>query len=718
MSLPSLDGRSPRLGAGLLSRWLPRLLASLLLVSAAGHARPLFQPDPSSWTAMGNDARVTPARDGDGPAGGRGAVDFQYRVGQGQVSLLVLALAKGQLEGAGGLRFSARASRLTSLTLSLEEQGGGRWTAAVTLRPERWQDVVIPFKDLVLAAGGDAPTDGNGRLDLDRVQRIALIDTGAMLSSTSSKMMQLFGIEGGERRLTLASFTVEASGMPAPDDRLDGFDRASAPWSVLGAADTQLATDAPLRQPGLVIDYRKTTGKVMSAIRQLSPGTLADGATLEFSAASRMKTTLVVKVEQRDGGKFEASFGLPAGNALQTVRLKPSDFKRSDDSGSKAAQPEWSKATNLMLLDVGVLFTSSGDNRLWLQGVSAAGGATTVAAAGPRDGGGRGAAAAAMERVAVPGWSAWSKRSAPVHSGPFSLVGDPSVIRDGPVYRMAYTCFDPKRKLPSICGSTSADGIDWSDLPVGGPVPGRLIETRPGKWDDTHETPFLLKYNGEYLLYFSGYRDRGGHFKSFPLQLGLARSRDGVHFERVGDDPILKVSPDGYDSDAVFSPTIVEHDGELVMLYTAYCFDSCKREKGVYLMAATSRNGRDWVKREKPVLGKADVKDSMKAQDGVAEAEVVKGPDGSYYLFASLLFGGDKGHEIGVATSDSPFGPWRFAPEPVVRRSPGGFDDIGPIAPSVLIEGDKVRMWYHGFSKRKTIQIGYAEAAWPLRTGR
>jgi len=34
----------------------------------------------------------------------------------------------------------------------------------------------------------------------------------------------------------------------------------------------------------------------------------------------------------------------------------------------------------------------------------------------------------------------------------------------------------------------------------------------------------------------------------------------------------------------------------------------------------------------------------------------------------------------------------------------------------VLIEGDKVRMWFHGFSKRKTIQIGYAEAAWPLRS--
>jgi beta-xylosidase len=147
------------------------------------------------------------------------------------------------------------------------------------------------------------------------------------------------------------------------------------------------------------------------------------------------------------------------------------------------------------------------------------------------------------------------------------------------------------------------------------------------------------------------------------------------------------------------------------MLYTAYCFDGCKREKGVYLLAATSTNGRDWVKREKPVISKIDVK---MAKDGAAEAELVKAPDGFYYLFMSLLHG-DAGHDIGVARSRSPFGPWEFAPDAIVKRSPGQFDDIGPIAPSVLIENDTVRLWYHGFSKRKTIQIGYAEARWPLK---
>lgn len=689
------------------------VLLGLAAVGAAAQTRPRFQPEPGDWTVMGEDARLAATREGSAAPGGRAGVEYRYRVGKGLVSLLVLPVPRGRLDGAAGIRFSARASHLAALSLSVEEQGGGRWTTSVTLREDRWQDVQIAFSDLVLAVGGDAPADANGRLDLERVQRISVVDMGAMLSSASPKMMQLFGIDAGERRLLIANFGVDSSPVASGGDRIDGFDRATAPWSVFGAADAQLGTESPLRQPGLVIAYRKGKGRVMSAIRQIAVGSLAEGSAIEVVAASRIETTLMLKVEQQDGGKYEASFKLPAGGALQTVQLRAKDFKRSDDSSSKAGQPDWPRVSNLILLDIGGLFTAGNDNQIWLQSVAATGGVPALAGA-KREAGQRSANSTPMERSTVVGWASWNKRSTPVLSGPFSLVGDPSVIRDGAQYRMAYTCYDPKRKGPAVCGATSGDGLEWTDVTVPGPLPGRLVETRAGKWDDTHETPFLLKFNGEYLLYFTGYRNRGGHFKSFPLQLGMARSRDGVNFERVSDEPIIKVSPDGYDSDAIFSPTIVEHEGELVMLYTAYCLDNCKREKGVYLMAATSRNGRDWVKRDKPVLSKTDVK----TEDGAAEAEVVKGPDGLYYLFASLLYGGERGHDIGVAWAETPFGPWRFAAESVVRRTAGSFDDIGPIAPSVLIEGDKVRMWFHGFSKRKTIQIGYAESAWPLRTGR
>ncbi len=699
-----------------LGRWLlaagAACTAWLALPLAA--AADAWRPDIASWSALGGEARAGSTRDGAWSREGRAALDLRYRVAKGEVSVFVLPVPGAALAAAGKLRFAIRASHAGSLMLALEEQGGGRWTYPVALNANQWQELRIPLAELVLASGGDAPADANGRLDLDRVQRLTLVDVGAMLAAGSADMMRLFDIPGGERRLVLDDlhFAAEAPAAARGAAALDGFGDAPPPWSVFGAERVSSTAEAPLRGPGLAIDYRKKTGRVMSAIRPLSPGALTGAEGLALELGSRMKTELTLKLEQADGGRFEARFELPGDGRLQTRSLRFAEFKRAGDSGTRADQVDPARVNNLLLLDVGSWFTKGSDNRLWLQRVAALG---QAAGAAPR-GRGRPAAgdeAVAQQRVQVPGWATWSKRVAPVHSGPYSLVGDPSVVRDGELLRMAYSCFDPKRKGPAICAATSRDGLAWTDLPTGGPLPGRILQTRKDKWDDTHETPFLMKRGGEYLLYFSGYRDRGGHFKSFPLQIGMAVSRDGIHFERVGDDPVLKVSPEGYDSDAVFSPTLVEHEGHLVMLYTAYCLDSCRREKGVYLMAATSSDGRSWTKRPEPVLRKGQVPG---AKDGAAEAELVKGPDGRFYLFASLLYGGDKGHEIGVASAASPYGPFDFAPAPIVRK--GEFDDIGPIAPSVLIEDGRVRMWFHGFSKRKTIQIGYAEAGWPLQTGR
>lgn len=695
-----------------LDRCLAGLLLALLLQSGLVRAEDVLRPAPGDWTVLGAGSSAQAGREEGWSRQGRPALDYRYEVGKGQLSILVLPINGAALAKAGGLSFAAKASHMSNLVLALEEQGGGRWSLPVTINAGQWQEVRLALEDLVLAVGGDAPPDGNGRLDLERVQRLSIVDVGAMLASKSSDMMRLFGIPGGAHRLAIDElrFIGPATRAEAGAESLDGFARPSPPWSTFGASRAEVGREAPLRQPGWVVDYRKQMGAVMSVIRPVPVGALAGADALELSLASRIKTSLVLKLEQSDGDKFEASFDLPGSSELQMVSLKFADFKRSDDSASRASKPKPEKISNLLLLDIGGLFANKGENRLWLQRLAGRGmGGASMA--GPVTRGRKSESAIETASVEVPGWSRWTKRSQPILSGPFSLVGDPSVLHDGGLYRMFYTCFDPKRKAPAICQTTSTDGLAWTDVPVKGPLAGRMLETRPGKWDDTHETPFILKFRGEYLLYFAGYRDRGGHFKSFPLQLGLASSRDGVNFERVGDDPIMKVSPEGFDSDAVFSPTIAEYQGQLVMLYTAYCFDSCKRQRGVYLMAATSSNGRDWVKREQPVLSKADL---PKTKDGAAEAELVKGPDGSYYLFMSLLFG-DQGHEIGVARSATPFGPWELAAEPIVRRSAGQFDDVGPIAPSVLIEGDKVRMWYHGFSKRKTIQIGYAEAPWPLK---
>lgn len=313
-------------------------------------------------------------------------------------------------------------------------------------------------------------------------------------------------------------------------------------------------------------------------------------------------------------------------------------------------------------------------------------------------------------------WSVWRKTPKPIFTGQYPLVGDASVIKEADgSYRMTYTCFDAFRKIqgPEICGALSRDGLKWDFAPVGKKtLKGRLLETGPKIWDTAHETSFLLKFNGKYYLYFIGYVDKGGVYNSIPSSIGFASSSDGLHFTRAAE-PILTGTPKGYDSEVISSPSIVQTEpGNYLMIYAGFCYHNCSNTPGIYLVGATSTDGKDWTKLPQPIINSSDI---PWPNEGLAEAEMIKGPDGFYYLFITVLQGKNP-HQIGVARSRSFQGPWQVNPKPIITAgTEGAFDEAEVVAPSILIENDKVRMWFHGVNKKKNaIAIGYAETNWPL----
>lgn len=704
-----------------LTRWA--IVAVLwVLVPLRADALPLsdFESTLDGWVVLGQPGSVTRVSGKGQARRGQGALAYRYEVREGAVQVLMSPLQGASLVGAQSLTLSVKVSELTTVLLSLEEQGGGRWTVPAVIVPGAWNDLKIPLSALVLARGADDPVDPNGRLDLERVRQISVLDAAAMLVARSERMARMFSVPLGERQMLLddIGFSKEAAGaatQPGAGDassvrRIDHLAQAGFGGMALGINDLRRASTSGADQ--VVMTYPKGPGLVMTWMQPVSPGTFRSGDTVRLTLGASMATELVFKAEQANGDKFETRLNVAASESPQTLSVTLADLERSDDSGSRRSQARPEEINQIVLMDAGGWFASKGVNRLSLWAMSAQGGAAPAANTQARNDDGS-ATAVPTAQVRTPGWSTWTKRSQPIHSGPYSLVGDPSVIKDGQRYRMYYTCFDPRRKGPAICQATSEHGYDWTDVQVSKPVPGLMIEARPGRWDDAHETPYAMKYRGTYFLYFVGYRDKGGFAKSFPAYLGLATSTDGVHFTRE-DEPIVKTTPQGYDNDAVFSPSIVPYQGELVMIYTGHCWTNCPKGKGVFLMAATSSDGKNWVKRPAPILDKKALPAEVK--DGAAESEIVLGPDGMYYLFMSWLYGNGT-HDIGVARSASPFGPWVVNPLPIVKRpaEQKGFDDVGPIAPSVLIEDGKVRMWFHGFSKRKSIEIGYAQAPWPLK---
>ena len=319
----------------------------------------------------------------------------------------------------------------------------------------------------------------------------------------------------------------------------------------------------------------------------------------------------------------------------------------------------------------------------------------------------------------------WSKLVAPVWEG-FLVAGDPSVVQDGGAYRLYYTAFIPSngtsQERASIAVAVSGDGVTWNfapSTPVAVDDPETLaLDGDPNGWDAALETADVIKVGNEYLMYYSGYMPGNNTVHEGTVishaEIGLARSTDGLTFTRQRTTPVLTRNPSGDDATAMFSPTVILSGGVYYMIYTGWCVEStCGSRTGFRLLGATSSDGVNWTKRSTPVLDGADLGLSFAA--GVSESALVEGPDGLFYLFFSAT-GANPGdpNRIGVARSSNPFGPWEVRPVPVIAPSVP-FEGQETIAPTVLVEGNRARMWYMGVvGDFVDFSIGLAEADWPL----
>ena len=308
----------------------------------------------------------------------------------------------------------------------------------------------------------------------------------------------------------------------------------------------------------------------------------------------------------------------------------------------------------------------------------------------------------------------WRVFDAPVFTGNY-IASDPCIIKEENYYRMYYTdmyflddVYAEKYLRSCISSAISFDGLTWT-------YEGITLKGRKNSWEEDIEATHVIKKNGKYLLYYSGYSHKGGYpAQGYPAKLSVADSTDGIHFERVSNDPVLSPTPGWYDNDAVYSPSIIQYGEELVMIYAGHCWTHSQTgELGVFLITATSDDGLIWTKRDVPAL-KPDAKMPWH-NIGVAEPSLISGPDGKYYLFFTGVGFDDWERAIGVAMSDTPFGPWQFLTiDPHIARKTGTFRNCGALAPDVLIENGKVRMWYLGYACPENFAIGYAETDWPL----
>lgn len=305
----------------------------------------------------------------------------------------------------------------------------------------------------------------------------------------------------------------------------------------------------------------------------------------------------------------------------------------------------------------------------------------------------------------------WSMPAATTFGGEF-IAADPTVLRDGALWRMFYTdgIQDAGGTQLVIAQAVSTDGLTWTQ--VGGNMTDGIVVSGPGGDMANLEAACIFKAGDTYVLLFSAYADSAGPLSGFPAALYAAVSNDGLNYAVVGGGPVLAPTSGWYDNEAIYSPTVVAHDGGYLMLYCGHAYVDATAvggDIGVRLLAATSTDGITWTKHDAPLLG-ADAALTWMS-DGVAEPSMVQGPDGKWYLFFTGLHGDERA--IGIAVAADPLGPWDVEPQPIITAAslglPAGSRTVAPEAE--LVDGT-LRLWFGTVSPDGQYSISYAEADW------
>ena len=136
-----------------------------------------FTRDQAGWIGVG-DVTLERANDGalDGPA-----LKMTYRQQAGRIAATIKPLASGVLVGHQSLNFDVVSLERAMLIVQLEENSGGKYNAVVEV-PGLATFTPVNLKFVNFKAGDDS-RDTNGKLDLNDVKQILVIDGAGMMKT-------------------------------------------------------------------------------------------------------------------------------------------------------------------------------------------------------------------------------------------------------------------------------------------------------------------------------------------------------------------------------------------------------------------------------------------------------------------------------------------------------------------------------------------------------
>jgi predicted GH43/DUF377 family glycosyl hydrolase len=276
----------------------------------------------------------------------------------------------------------------------------------------------------------------------------------------------------------------------------------------------------------------------------------------------------------------------------------------------------------------------------------------------------------------------------------------PSVLYDGKRYMMWYSSFyDSHVGRGGIGLATSADGMHWARANHGDAV---LMVGPAGAFDDGQVMgPFVVHERGVYRMWYTGMRTRWHSSGIGFYRIGLATSKDGIHWTRANHGrPVLDVGPAGaVDEVQAATPSILVESGGYRMWYAAWA-----PKPGHTIATATSSDGVHWQREQdgKPVTGLLSG-----GQYGPAVTRV-----GSRYLMLYMRAGRDARGLFAATSTDGRAWTPSGSDAAIGPGEPPAFDSALVGHASLLRHENQLLAWYTGYRKEEGGPYG-----WKLRIG-
>lgn len=269
----------------------------------------------------------------------------------------------------------------------------------------------------------------------------------------------------------------------------------------------------------------------------------------------------------------------------------------------------------------------------------------------------------------------WQARQEPVMTrgaqGDWDAVDvlNPSVIQRDKTYYNFFSGYDGRIWHTGL--AVSGDGVHWQKQ-------GDILSPDAGTWERgaIAANGSAIDVNGSVFYYYQA---------GDPVEIGLARSKDGLSWQRNGG-PVLPVGPwESWDERGVADPDVIRLGDSFYMFYLG--MDRARRQR---LGVAESRDGVNWFKlRSNPILELGDY--GAFDENGLGEP-AVWAARGYYWM---LYTGRDRMEvrRMGLARSRDGV---RWEKLPVVIAGSEAWDSKVICDPSVIAEGDRVVVWFGG----------------------